>query len=107
MELPKLISLLIGVLYIVALAFLIIADRGHASQQEVFERLFWIIGGMFMWLGLSLGCIWWGDELADGLIGAKFGLVSSTSSGRLVKLMGWVLLLLPVIIAIIIWKLSR
>jgi len=42
-----------------------------------------------------LVAISWGDELGEGLAGARFGLVSSSSPGWAVKLMGWVLLLLP------------
>ena len=33
--------------------------------------------------------------MGEGLVGARFGLVSSTSPGWAVTLMGWVLLLLP------------
>ncbi|MBN2314637.1 MAG: hypothetical protein JXM79_11960 [Sedimentisphaerales bacterium] len=104
MNLPKLISLLVGVLYIITLVFLIMMDRDHASKQEVFERLFYVVGGMLVWLGLSLACIWWGDELGEGLIGAKFGLISSMSSGWLVKFVGWVLLLVPIIVVVLMSK---
>jgi len=109
MELSKWISLFIAALYIVVFVcfFVIGIDHEHESRQEAFERLFWIVGFMLLWLGSSLGCIWWGDDLAEGLIGAKYGLVSSTSPGWLVKLMGWILLLLPAFIATYIWSRGR
>ena len=91
-------------LYIATLIFLIMMDRDHASKQELFERLFGVVGGMIVWLGLSLGCIWWGDELGEGLIGAEFGLISSTSPGWFVKFVGWVLLLVPIIVVVLMCK---
>lgn len=61
------------------------------------------MGGLIFWLGLSLGCIWWGDELGEGLIGAKYGLVSASSPGWAVKLIGWLLLLAPTLVVCHIW----
>jgi len=72
--LSKIISLLIAMSYLVALILII-------------------------WLAVSLGCIWWGEELGEGLIGAKYGLVSASSPGWAVKLIGWLLLLVPAVIA--------
>lgn len=57
------------------------------------------IVAMCFWLALSLGCIWYGDELGESLTGARFGLVSSSSPGWAVELMGWILLLLPGVVA--------
>jgi hypothetical protein len=109
MELSKWISLFIAALYIIAFVCLFLTgiEHEHASRQEAFERLFWIVGFMFLWLGVSLGCIWWSDELAEGLIGAKCGLISSTSPGWLVKIVGWILLLLPAFIVFFIWNRGR
>ncbi len=66
------------------------------SPKDLFEGLL----GAGFWLALSIGCIWWGDELGEGLVGAKCGLVSSTSPGWAVKLMGWLLLFLPAAILV-------
>lgn len=44
------------------------------------------------------------DEVAvigEGIVGAKFGLISSTSPGWAVKLLGWVLLLLPAAVVLL------
>ncbi|MHC4159754.1 MAG: hypothetical protein ACYSSO_11830 [Planctomycetota bacterium] len=56
--------------------------------------------GVLAFLLLPMACIWYGDELG-GLIGIKYGLVSSTSPGWAVQLMGWVFLLMPLIIGIV------
>ncbi|MBN1508919.1 MAG: hypothetical protein JW955_18880 [Sedimentisphaerales bacterium] len=72
----------------------------HPSEPMTTEDLFEGVIGLCGWLAISLGCIWWGDELGEGLVGAKFGLISSTSPGWAVKLMGWVLLLLPAVVAL-------
>lgn len=93
MDLSRWISLAVAGVYVVigALGLLF----GHASESMTTENLFEGLFGGGLWLAISLGCIWWGDELGEGLIGAKYGLISSTSPGWAVKLMGWVLLLLP------------
>lgn len=85
MDRSRWISLSIAIVYLVWSAF------------DDLEK----IGGMLMWLGLCLGCIWWGDELGEGLVGAKFGLISSPSPGWAVKLMGWILLFMPAILIIL------
>ncbi|KPK75769.1 MAG: hypothetical protein AMJ79_09790 [Phycisphaerae bacterium SM23_30] len=99
MTFSRWISLLIAVLYVIVIicVFLQGSESKPPNQQEIFEG----IAGILIWLGLSLACIWWGDELGQGMIGAKFGLVSKASPGCLVQLIGWVLLFLPVIIFVI------
>jgi hypothetical protein len=59
--------------------------------------------GIIFWLAISLGCIWFGDELGEGLLGARYGLVSEKSPGWAVKLMGWIFLLMPT--GIFLWYL--
>ena len=99
MEISKIISLLIAAVYVIVFIFAFTADEEHDARWE--ENLFRSAVGVVIWLFLSLGCIWWGDELGEGLIGAKFGLISSSSPGWAVKLMGWVLLFLPALVFII------
>lgn len=79
------------------------AADGDLSARDVFEQTFF---GLF-WLALSLGCIWYGDELGEGLTGARYGLISEPSPGWAVQMMGWVLLLVPVVIAVYCWTSSR
>jgi hypothetical protein len=93
MEWSRLVSLLIVVLYIICLIYtLIIGIRNdELSRRDIFEGF---IGTIF-WLVISIGLIWFGDELGDGLRGARYGLITESSPGWAVKLMGWVFLLLP------------
>ena len=103
MELSKIISLIIAILYLVCIiaATVYEAKDEQISAPEVFENFF----GLFLWLAISLGCIWWGDELGEGLVGAKYGLISEPSAGWGVRMMGWVLLLLP--LALILFYLFK
>ena len=101
MCLSRWISLSIAVIYILFFitSFMLGGESYETSKQDLFEGVF----GLVFWLVLSLGCIWFGDELGEGLLGAKFGLVSETSPGWAVQLMGWILLLLPA--GIFFWNL--
>jgi len=100
MELSKLISLLIAALYFIVYICSIVF--GAERNDPLVSILSGDTVGILAWLALSLGCIWWGDELGEGLIGAKFGLVSAPSPGWAVKMMGWILLILPAFIGIFI-----
>jgi len=93
MSLSRWISLFIAVIYILFFiaSFMPIGESYETSKQDLFEGAF----GLVFWLVLSLGCIWFGDELGEGLLGAKFGFVSETSPDWAVQLMGWILLLIP------------
>ena len=93
MCLSRWLSLSIAVIYILffILSFVFSGESYETSKEDLFEGAI----GLVFWLVLSLGCIWFGDELGEGLLGAKFGLVSSASPGWAVQLMGWILLLLP------------
>jgi hypothetical protein len=101
MELSKLISLVIASLYLLFLIFFLVVQARHdgLSAPEVFECIF----AMLLWLGISLGCIWWGDELGEGLTGARFGLISSPSPGWAVRMMGWIFLALPAVLPVVIF----
>lgn len=101
MELSKLISLFIAALYLIVYICSIVFGAG--CNDLLVSILSGDIIGILAWLALSLGCIWWGDELGEGLVGAKFGLVSSPSPGWAVKMMGWILLVLPAFIFILKW----
>ncbi len=98
MELSRLISLIIAGLYMVVFICALVAEVGEdgLSAPDIFETTF----GVVVWLALGLGCIWWGDELGQGLTGARYGLISQPSPGWAVRMMGWVFLLLPVVIGI-------
>lgn len=97
-DLARWISLTVAAVYVIGIGLAVLLD--HHSEPVTAEDLFDGVLGLGGWLAISLGCIWWGDELGEGLVGAKFGLVSSTSPGWAVKLMGWVLLFLPAVLAL-------
>ena len=86
MEISKIIALAVAGLYVVAFICLFVPTEKRDAKWE--ESLFRGAIGLIFWLAISLGCIWWGDELGQGLIGAMYGLVSSSSPGWAVKLMG-------------------
>jgi hypothetical protein len=50
-------------------------------KTEPAEKIFEVIFGLIFWLSISVWCIWFGDELGEGMVGAQFGLVSSKSLG--------------------------
>jgi hypothetical protein len=56
-----------------------------------------------MFLILPLGCIWFADEMGDymGTLPISGGGITNTTPGWLVRIGGWLLLLLPIIIGII------
>jgi len=101
MDRPRLISLLIAAVYVVVMINMAVAetDCGKPSGEHVFDT----IVGTFFWLVSSLACIWWGDELGEGLTGAWFGMqpITASSPGAAVRLMGWIILLLPGIIMLL------
>lgn len=93
MDKSRWISLSIAAIYILVLVsgFVFSEDLRDMSNESLFKGTF----GIIFWLAISLGCIWLGDELGEGMVGARYGLVSKTSPGWAVQLMGWILLLMP------------
>jgi hypothetical protein len=101
MNVSRWLSLSIAIIYILFFVFPLVLNRDsdEISNRDIAEGAF----GLLFWLALSLGCIWFGEELGEGLVGARFGLVSFPSPGWAVQLMGWILLLLPAVI--FLWNL--
>ncbi len=89
------LSLLVAGAYIVWFFVLGGAEHDLVSRKTLVGGI-----GMLLWLGLSSGSIWYGDEIGEGLTGARFGLVSSPSPGWAVQLVGWIFLLMPAAIVI-------
>jgi len=71
--------------------------------SEQWENLKGVIA-LMAWIALSLVCIWYSEEIGS-LTGAKYGLVSSSSPGWAVEIMGWILLILPFVV-FIIWAIA-
>jgi hypothetical protein len=101
MDKSRWISLSIAVIYILFFisSFFLSEEVKEMSKQGRVEGAL----GLVFWLALSLGCIWFGDELGEGLVGARYGLVSETSPGWAVQLMGWIFLIMPT--GIFLWYL--
>jgi len=102
MEKTKIISLLIAAIYIIAFIYVFSVDEEHNARRPEEESLSENIAGVIIFLMISLACIWWGDELGE-VIGGRYRLISSTSPGWAVKLMGWALLLLPAFLIGLKW----
>jgi hypothetical protein len=84
----RLISVLVAVVYI-AIAF------AHGGMEPTFKI------GMF--LILPLACIWFADAMG-GYTGLTTSMpITAPSPGVIVRILGWALLLLPLIIGIIIY----
>jgi len=89
MSISRTLSLLVAGIYVFIACF-----GGEAVED--------FAGVLAVALLLGLGCIWFGDELGEGLTGARFGLISSPSPGWAVKFTGWVIILgLPLAVFIL------
>jgi len=66
---------------------------------------------MIGFLVLPMACIWYSDEMGGytGNTGLLMGgdEITSTSPGCLVALGGWLLLLVPVIVGVIMWMVGK
>jgi len=84
----RIISGLVAVIYL-AIAF------AHGGMEPSFKL------GLFLILPLT--CIWFADAMG-GYIGPTTSMaITSTSPGTVVRILGWLLLFLPLIIGIIIY----
>ena len=90
MSKSKLLSLFVCAFYFIA--FVCLASRTHALREVMLG-----IGALLICLLLSLGCIWFSDEIAVVFDRGRLPELNS-DWGFFVCVMGWVLLLLPAII---------
>lgn len=90
MSKSKLLSLFVSAFYLIA--FVCLASRTHALR-EVIQG----IGALLICLLLSLGCIWFSDEIAVIFDRGRWPELNP-DWGFFVRIMGWFLLLLPAII---------
>ena len=98
MSISRLLSLIVAGLYLSVqlIAYLIGEFEGETQGESVKSFL-----GLSAWLLLALSCIWFGDEMGNYMGWIGHARVTSLSPGSLVKFMGWVLLLLPILFSII------
>jgi hypothetical protein len=85
---------------IIAAVYLVVSGFSANSKAKVLADLL-IVGGSLL---LPLACIWFGDELGEYIGTFPGPAINRKSPAWMVKLGGWVLLLLP---AIIFWFVSR
>lgn len=79
---------------IIAVVYLVLTAISARSQAKVLSGLLITCGALL----LPLACIWFGDELGE-YVGALPGPgINRKSPGWMVKIGGWVLLLLPLIL---------
>lgn len=91
----RIASLVIAVAYLLVSPLLFPADSWSHLVADIFMRI--------LSLASPLACIWFADDLAeyfrDGTLAPE---ITTSSSGTLVRLGGWVLLLLPVLLFLLI-----
>ena len=67
MEWWKILSLVIAGLYVIVAILSFPGDDSgtKTSQEDLLKAIFGMFSGVFFWLSISLGCIWYGDELGE------------------------------------------
>ena len=93
----RIVSLAIAIIYLVIDIW---AFRPKSSTDLIATILLMLIG-----LAFPLAFIWFADEVGE-YAGPLWRPITKTTPGNLVRLGGWMLLLLPVIIGLIVWSLQ-
>ena len=88
----RLISGIVAILYLIGAYF---GGGGKGLLQTI------------GFLVLPMACIWYSDEMGDFTGNTGRGLITSTTPGCLIAFGGWLLLLLPVIAALIMWVVGK
>lgn len=87
----RIASLLVAIAYLLVSPILFPASTWSHLIADIIMRIFS--------LALPLACIWFGDDLGeyyrDGTLAPE---ITTPSPGRLVRLGGWILLVLPVLL---------
>ena len=95
----RIVSLLIAVAYLLVSPILFPANTWSHLMADIIMRI--------LSLAFPLACIWFADDLAEYYRdGTLFPEITTPSSGKFVRFGGWVLLLLPVLIFLLIRLLS-
>ncbi|HXQ70962.1 MAG TPA: hypothetical protein VN844_10770 [Pyrinomonadaceae bacterium] len=81
---------------IIAAVYLVLTAIAGSSRGRLLPNLLIVFGGLL----LPLACIWFGDELGEYVGTLPGSGITRKSPGWMVKIGGWVLLLLP---AIVFW----
>lgn len=95
----RIASLLVAIAYLLVSPILFPADTWSHLMADMIMRI--------LSLAFPLACIWFADDLGeyyrDGTLAPE---ITTPSPGRFVRLGGWVLLLLPVLIFLLVWLLD-
>jgi hypothetical protein len=95
----RIVSLVIAIAYLVGWPILF---RPKSLSYLMAGALIW-----FLWLIPPLALIWFGDDIGEYCKdGTLFPEITRSSSGRFVRWGGWMLLLLPVFILLLVWLLD-
>lgn len=88
-------SLVIALAYLLVSPILFPANSWSRLMADIIVRI--------LSLAFPLACIWFGDDLAEYFQdGTLFPRITAASSGRFVRLGGWILLLLPVLLFLLV-----
>ena len=87
-------SLVIAIAYLFVSPFLFPANSWSHLITDIILRI--------LSLAFPLACIWFADDMAEFYDGTLFPRITTASSGRFVRLGGWLLLLLPVLVFLLV-----
>ncbi|HSE25291.1 MAG TPA: hypothetical protein VLB68_26755 [Pyrinomonadaceae bacterium] len=87
-------SLVIAIAYLFVAPFLFPANSWSHLISDIILRI--------LSLAFPLACIWFADDMAEFHGGTLFPRITTASSGRFVRLGGWLLLLLPVLVFLLV-----
>jgi hypothetical protein len=91
----RIASLLVAITYLLISPILFPANSWSHLVADIIMRI--------LSLAFPLACIWFGDDLAeyyrDGTLAPR---ITTPSPGRLVRLGGWILLVLPVLLFLLV-----
>jgi hypothetical protein len=93
----RIVSAALAIIYLV---IGVLAFRPRSPTDLIATILLMLVG-----LAFPLAFIWFGDEVGE-YAGPLWRPITKTTPGNLVRLGGWMLLLLPVITGLIVWSLQ-
>lgn len=92
MPISRIFSLIVAGVYLVVS---LVACLG--GEQEALKGVVYLLS----YLVLPIACIWYGDEMGSWTGTMRLHGITSASPGCIVVIMGWILLILPVVAGII------
>ena len=96
----RIASLLVAVAYLLIFPFLYPANSWSHLVTDILIRI--------LSLAFPLACIWFADDLGEFFTDGKLAPeITTQSSGRFVRRLGWLLLLLPVLMFLLILLLDH